>query len=98
MNYIFGITQRCNQPCNFQNEVHIHQHEDEESDSVEIVEGEELSKKHKKTFKSKWKTRFPWAYVVKDCDGNERINHGVLNLRETLHLLRREVQLFKLVV
>ena len=73
MNYIFGITQRCNQPCNFRNEVDTHQHEDEESDSVEIVEGKEPSKKRKRTFKSKWKTRFSWAYVVKDCNGNERI-------------------------
>ena len=69
----FGISQRCNQPCNFPNEVDTHPHEDEESDSVEIVEGEQPSKKRKITFKSKWKTRFPWAYVVKDCNGNERI-------------------------
>ena len=69
----FGISQRCNQPCNFPNEVDTHPHEDEESDSVEIVEGEQPSKKRKRTFKSKWKTRFPWAYVVKDCNGNERI-------------------------
>ena len=69
----FGISQRSNQPCNFPNEVDTHPHEDEESDSVEIVEGEQPSKKQKRTFKSKWKTRFPWAYVVKDCNGNERI-------------------------
>ena len=69
----FGMSQRCNQPCNFPNEVDTHPHEDEESDSVEIVEGEQPSKKRKRTFKSKWKTRFPRAYVVKDCNGNERI-------------------------
>ena len=34
----FGITQRCNQPCNFRNEVDTHQHEVKESASVEIVE------------------------------------------------------------
>ena len=99
MNYIFGITQHCNQPCNFQNEVDTHQHEDEESDSVEIVEGEETTKKRKRTFKSKWKTRFPWAYVVKDCNGNERIKCSwCVKFKRDAPFAIEEVPLFKLVV
>lgn len=69
----FGLPQRSNQPCHFQNEVDTHPPKENESDSVELVEGEQSSKKRKRTFKSKWKTRFPWAYVVKDCNGNEII-------------------------
>jgi hypothetical protein len=59
----FGI--RSNQPCHFRNEVDAHPPKDNESNSVELVEGEQPSKKLNITFKSKWKTRFPWAYVVK---------------------------------
>jgi len=69
----FGLLQNSNQPCHFQNEVDTHPPEENESDSVELVEGEQPSKKHKRTFKSKSKTRFPWVYVVKDCNGDERI-------------------------
>lgn len=61
----FGLTQHSNQPCNIQNEVDAHLHEYDESNSVELVEIENPSKKHKIILKSKWNTRFPWAYVLK---------------------------------
>ena len=69
----FGIPQCSNQPCNSENEVYDHPFEGHESDSAKLLEEEPTSKRPKRAFKSNWKTRFPWAYAVKDCNGVERI-------------------------
>ena len=69
----FGIPQHSNQPCHFENEVDDNPLESHESDSAEPLEDEQPSKRSKRAFKSKWKTKFPWAYVVNDCNGVQRI-------------------------
>lgn len=62
-----------------------HLNEDHESGNVELLEEEPASKRSKKTFKSKWKTKFSWVYVVKDCNGVERKKYSscVKIIRET---------------
>ncbi|KAH9295072.1 hypothetical protein KI387_038660 [Taxus chinensis] len=70
----FGISRHSSQPCDSQNEeFDILAQEEHELDGAEFVEEEHPSKKPKRTFKAKWKTRFPWAYAIKDCNGVERI-------------------------
>ena len=69
----FGISQCSNQLHISKNEVYDHVDEDHESDSVELLEEELTSKRYKRTFNSKCKMRFPWAYAVKYCNGVERI-------------------------
>ena len=69
----FGISQCSNQLHISENEVYDHVDEDHESDSAKLLEEEPTSKRYKRTFKSKWKMRFPWAYAVKYCNGVERI-------------------------
>ncbi|KAH9291916.1 hypothetical protein KI387_042897, partial [Taxus chinensis] len=70
----FGISRHSSQPCDSQNEeFDILAQEEHELDGAEFGEEEHPSKKPKRTFKAKWKTRFPWAYAIKDCNGVERI-------------------------
>jgi len=69
----FGIPQCSNQPMHHANEFDDLPLEGHESDSAERLEEETTSKKTKRTFNSKWKTRFPWAYVIKDLNGVQRI-------------------------
>ena len=69
----FGINQQSSQPRVFQNNVDVHPTEDHDSNSIEIFKDEQTSKRLIRTFKSKWKTRFLWAYAVKDCNGVEKI-------------------------
>ena len=71
--HAFGIPQHSNQPCHFENGVYDNPLEGHESDSAELLEEEQPSKRPKIAFKSKWKTRFPWAYAINDCNDVQRM-------------------------
>jgi len=95
----FGLPQYSYQPCNFPNEVIVHVHEDDESDSVELVEIENTSKKHKIIFKYNWKTIFPWTSLIKYYNGNEGIKCSwCVTFKRDTHFQNREAPLFSLVV
>ena len=51
-----GLLRHSNKPCNHKNEVVAHLNEDDQSNSVELVERENPSNRHNCIFKNKSKT------------------------------------------